>query len=54
MQETAFGTTGENDIASRSAQIRKFLRTTTSNKTIVSQFLHDVELEMQNYQAEIN
>ncbi|KAL0570084.1 hypothetical protein V5O48_011878 [Marasmius crinis-equi] len=44
----------ESDLARRSAEIRKFFRSTTSNKATVSQFLHDVEVEVEGYQAEIN
>ncbi|KAL0570085.1 hypothetical protein V5O48_011879 [Marasmius crinis-equi] len=43
----------ESDLSRRSADIRKFFRTTTSHKA-VSQFLRDVELEMAEYQTEIN
>ncbi|KAL0570083.1 hypothetical protein V5O48_011877 [Marasmius crinis-equi] len=44
----------ESDLARRSAEIRKFFRTTTSDKATVSQFLHDVELEIAEHQTEIN
>ncbi|KAL0570088.1 hypothetical protein V5O48_011882 [Marasmius crinis-equi] len=46
--------TREKDLARRSAEIRKFFRSTPSDKTTVSQFLHDVELEMKEYRAEVN
>ncbi|KAL0570087.1 hypothetical protein V5O48_011881 [Marasmius crinis-equi] len=46
--------TRESDLARRSTEIRRFFRSTTSNKPVVSQFLHDVELEMKEYQVEIN
>ncbi|KAK1229849.1 hypothetical protein PQX77_007067 [Marasmius sp. AFHP31] len=46
--------TRESDLARRSAEIRKFFRSTTANKATVSQYLHDVELEMAEFQVEIN
>ncbi|KAK1227527.1 hypothetical protein PQX77_009434 [Marasmius sp. AFHP31] len=46
--------TRESDLLRRSAEIRKFFRSTTSNKATVTQFLHDVESEVTKYQAEIN
>ncbi|KAK1221635.1 hypothetical protein PQX77_015550 [Marasmius sp. AFHP31] len=54
MQEIPYKKTRENDLFGRSAEIRSFLRTTPSNRATVSQFLHDVELELANYHAEIN
>ncbi|KAJ8083164.1 hypothetical protein PM082_009033 [Marasmius tenuissimus] len=44
----------ESDLARRSAEIRKFFRSTTADKATVSQYLHDAELEMALYQVEIN
>ncbi|KAL0570086.1 hypothetical protein V5O48_011880 [Marasmius crinis-equi] len=44
----------ESNLARQSAEILKFFRSTTSNKATVSQFLHNAELEMQEYQTEIN
>ncbi|KAK1227528.1 hypothetical protein PQX77_009435 [Marasmius sp. AFHP31] len=46
--------TRESDLARRSGEIRKFFRFTTSNKATVTQFLHDVDIEMKSYHAEIN
>ncbi|KAJ8083134.1 hypothetical protein PM082_009003 [Marasmius tenuissimus] len=54
MKENPSEKTRENDLFGRSAEIRRFLRTTPSNRATVSQFLHDVELELASYHTEIN
>ncbi|KAG7095863.1 hypothetical protein E1B28_006555 [Marasmius oreades] len=43
----------DEELARRSSQIRRFFRSTVANKAIVSQFLTDVEVELNRLQAEI-
>ncbi|KAJ8083143.1 hypothetical protein PM082_009012 [Marasmius tenuissimus] len=44
----------ESDLGRRSTEIRKFFRTTQSNKSVVSQFLVDAEAEIAEYEVEID
>ncbi|KAL0578554.1 hypothetical protein V5O48_003455 [Marasmius crinis-equi] len=46
--------TRESDLARRSSEIRRFFRTTVSNKAVVSQFLLDAEGEITEYEIEID